>query len=144
MAYWLFKSEPDVFSFEQLLKKGPAGEEWTGIRNYQARNNMRLMKLGDKGFFYHSNIGKAVVGVVEVSKLIHPDSTADKPAWECVDIRGLVHLPREVTLDEIKVDLRLSEMVLVKNSRLSVQPVLPEEWKIICDLAGLKLPPKLS
>lgn len=144
MAYWLFKSEPDVFSFEQLLKKGPAGEEWTGIRNYQARNNMRLMKLGDKGFFYHSNIGKAVVGVVEVSKLIHPDSTADKPAWECVDVRGLVHMPREVTLDEIKTDARLSEMVLVKNSRLSVQPVLPEEWKIICDLAGLKLPPKLS
>ena len=144
MANWLFKSEPDVFSFANLMTKGTQGEEWTGIRNYQARNNMRLMKIGDKGFFYHSNIGKAVVGVVEVCKLIHPDSTADKPAWECVDIRGLVAMPREVTLDEIKADARLTEMVLVKNSRLSVQPVLPEEWKIICELGGLKLPPKFA
>ncbi len=144
MAYWLFKSEPDVFSFAQLMAKGAKGEEWTGIRNYQARNNMRMMKIGDKGFFYHSNIGKAVVGVVEVCKLIHPDSTADKPAWECVDIRGLVVMPREITLEEIKADARLSEMILVKNSRLSVQPVLPEEWKIICELGGLKLPPKFA
>jgi predicted RNA-binding protein with PUA-like domain len=144
MAYWLFKSEPDVFSFAQLLGKGAKGEEWTGIRNYQARNNMRLMKLGDKGFFYHSNVGKAVVGVVEVCKLIHKDSTADKDAWECVDIRGLLALPREITLDEIKTDARLAEMVLVKNSRLSVQPVTSDEWQIICDLGGLKLPPKFS
>ena len=139
MANWLFKSEPDVFSFADLVKKNMAGEEWTGIRNYQARNNMRLMKIGDKGFFYHSNIGKAVVGVVEVCKLIHPDSTADKPAWECVDIRAISAMPREITLDEIKANARLGEMVLVKNSRLSVQPVLPSEWKIICDLGGLKL-----
>jgi predicted RNA-binding protein with PUA-like domain len=144
MAYWLFKSEPDVFSFAQLLGKGAKGEEWTGIRNYQARNNMRLMKLGDKGFFYHSNVGKAVVGVVEVCKLIHKDSTADKDAWECVDIRGLLAMPREITLDEIKTDARLAEMVLVKNSRLSVQPVTSDEWQIICDLGGLKLPPKFS
>ncbi len=144
MAYWLFKSEPDVFSFEQLMAKGPAGDEWTGIRNYQARNNMRLMKIGDKGFFYHSNIGKAIVGIAEVCKLIHPDSTADKPAWECVDVRGVVALPREITLEEIKTDERLNAMVLVKNSRLSVQPVTPAEWKIICDLGGLKLPPKLA
>ena len=144
MAYWLFKSEPDVFSFDQLMARGAKGEEWTGIRNYQARNNMRLMKLGDKGFFYHSNIGKAVVGVVEVCALIHPDSTADKPAWECVDIRGLVAMPREVGLDEIKTNPQLNEMVLVKNSRLSVQPVLPDEWKIICELGGLKLPPKFA
>jgi predicted RNA-binding protein with PUA-like domain len=143
MAYWLFKSEPDVYSFDQLMAKGAAGEEWTGIRNYQARNNMRVMKIGDKGFFYHSNIGKAVVGVAEVCTLIHPDSTADKPAWECVDIRGVVAMPREITLEEIKQDSRLSDMVLVKNSRLSVQPVTPGEWKIICDLGGLKLPPKL-
>ena len=144
MANWLFKSEPDVLSFADLMKKGAGGDEWTGIRNYQARNNMRLMKLGDKGFYYHSNIGKAVVGIVEVCKLIHPDSTAEIPAWECVDIRGLVAMPREITLDEIKADARLSEMVLVKNSRLSVQPVLPEEWKIICELGGLKLPPKFA
>jgi predicted RNA-binding protein with PUA-like domain len=144
MAYWLFKSEPDVFSFAQLMAKGSAGEEWTGIRNYQARNNMRVMKLGDKGFFYHSNIGKAVVGIVEVCKLVHPDSTADKPAWECVDIKGLVALPREISLDEIKTVATLSEMVLVKNSRLSVQPVATHEWQIICELGGLKLPPKLA
>jgi predicted RNA-binding protein with PUA-like domain len=144
MAYWLFKSEPDVFSFAQLMAKGSAGEEWTGIRNYQARNNMRVMKLGDKGFFYHSNIGKAVVGIVEVCKLVHPDSTADKPAWECVDIKGLVALPREILLDEIKTVATLSEMVLVKNSRLSVQPVATHEWQIICELGGLKLPPKLA
>jgi predicted RNA-binding protein with PUA-like domain len=142
MAYWLFKSEPDVFSFAQLLAKGQGGEEWTGIRNYQARNNMRLMQLGDKGFFYHSNIGKAVVGIVDVCKLIHPDSTADKPAWECVDVRGLVAMPREISLDEIKTVAELSNMVLVKNSRLSVQPVSPAEWQLICKMGGLKLPPK--
>jgi predicted RNA-binding protein with PUA-like domain len=144
MAYWLFKSEPDVYSWDMIKAKGAAGEEWTGIRNYQARNNMRLMKISDKGFFYHSNIGKAVVGVVEVCKLIHKDSTADKDAWECVDIRAVVDVPRAVTLDEIKIDARLTEMVLVKNSRLSVQPVTADEWQIICTLGGLKLPPRMS
>ena len=139
MAYWLFKSEPDVFSFDQLMAKGAKGDEWTGIRNYQARNNMRLMKMGDHGFFYHSNIGKAVVGIAEVCKLIHPDSTAEIPAWECVDIRAVKALPRHITLDEIKTVKALSDMVLVKNSRLSVQPVLDAEWKIICELGGLKL-----
>ena len=139
MAYWLFKSEPDVFSFDQLMAKGAKGEEWTGIRNYQARNNMRTMKIGDRGFFYHSNIGKAVVGVAEVCALVHPDSTADIPAWECVDIRAIKAMPRHITLDEIKTVAALSEMILVKNSRLSVQPVLDAEWKLICDLGGLKL-----
>ena len=137
MAYWLFKSEPDVLSFDDLMAKGKAGDEWTGIRNYQARNNMRLMKIGDRGFYYHSNIGKAVVGIVEVCKLIHPDSTAEIPAWECVDIRGVKAMPRHITLDEIKSVKALSEMVLVKNSRLSVQPVLPAEWQLICELGGL-------
>jgi predicted RNA-binding protein with PUA-like domain len=137
MAFWLFKSEPDVFSFAQLMEKGSVGEEWTGIRNYQARNNMRAMKLGDKGFYYHSNIGKAVVGIVEVCKLIHPDSTAAIPAWECVDVRAIKAMKRDITLEEIKTIKSLSEMVLVKNSRLSVQPVLPEEWNIICELGGV-------
>ena len=144
MAYWLFKSEPDVFSFEMLKAKGAEGEEWTGIRNYQARNNMRLMKLGDKGFFYHSNTGKDIVGVAEVCKLIHPDSTADIPAWECVDIRAVIDMPRPMTLDDIKKVPELSEMVLVKNSRLSVQPVTPDEWRVICKIGGLKLPPRIS
>ncbi len=138
MAYWLFKSEPDVFSWDMLKAKGNAGEEWTGIRNYQARNNMRQMKLGDRGFFYHSNIGKAVVGIAEVCKLIHPDSTADIPAWECVDIRAAQDLPKPLSLDDIKLVPELKDMVLVKNSRLSVQPVTDAEWKLICRLCGLK------
>jgi predicted RNA-binding protein with PUA-like domain len=144
MAYWLFKSEPDVFSFDMLKAKGRDGEEWTGIRNYQARNNMRAMKVGDKGFFYHSNIGKAIVGVAEVCKPIHPDSTADTPAWECVDIRAVVDMPKHLSLDDIKLMPELSDMVLVKNSRLSVQPVTAEEWNIVCKACGLKTPPKLG
>ncbi len=142
MKYWLFKSEPDVFSWDMLKAKGQAGEEWTGIRNYQARNNMRTMELGDRGFFYHSNIGKAVVGIVEVCMLIHPDSTADIPAWECVDIRAVADLPKSMTLDEIKLVPELKDMVLVKNSRLSVQPVTGEEWQVICWLVGMKAQPR--
>jgi len=138
MAKWLFKSEPDVYSFEDLEKKGKAGDEWTGVRNYQARNNMRLMKIGDQGFFYYSNVGKAVVAIVEVCKLAHVDSTADNPTWECVDIRAVAKLPKQITLDEIKVDPKLKDMVLVNNSRLSVQPVSDAEWSHICKLAGYK------
>jgi predicted RNA-binding protein with PUA-like domain len=143
MAYWLFKSEPDVYSWDMLKAKGQVGEEWTGIRNYQARNNMRQMQLGDLGFYYHSNIGKAVVGIAEVCKLIHPDSTAEIPAWECVDIRAVIDLPKPMTLDDIKLVPELKDMVLVKNSRLSVQPVAIDEWRLICKLGGLALPPKL-
>ena len=144
MAYWLFKSEPDAWSWEMQKAKGKAGEEWAGVRNYQARNNMRAMKLGDKGFFYHSNDGKAVVGIVEVAKFAHKDSTAKEDAWECVDIRAVMDVPKPVSLDAIKADVRLKDMVLVKNSRLSVQPVTAEEWKIICGLGRVKLPPKFA
>jgi predicted RNA-binding protein with PUA-like domain len=144
MGYWLFKSEPDTWSWDAQKAKGKAGEEWTGVRNYQARNNMRAMKLGDKGFFYHSGEGKAIVGIVEVSETIHPDSTAKEPAWECVDIRALIDVPKPVSLDDIKKHAKLKDMVLVKNSRLSVQPVTADEWKIICDMGGVKLPPKLA
>jgi predicted RNA-binding protein with PUA-like domain len=136
MAKWLFKSEPDVFNFQQLQAKGKAGEEWTGIRNYQARNNMRKMVLGDQGFFYYSNIGKAVVGIVEVCKLVHPDSTANVAAWECVDIRAIAAFSKYVSLDEIKLEAKLKDMVLVVNSRLSVQPVTEDEWTYICKMAG--------
>ena len=136
MAYWLFKSEPETWSWTQQKAKGKAGEEWTGIRNYQARNTMRLMRLGERGFFYHSGAERAVVGIVEVAALVHPDSTADDPAWECVDIRAVTDVPKPVTLETIKADPRLKEMVLVKNSRLSVQPVTAAEWKIICALGG--------
>jgi predicted RNA-binding protein with PUA-like domain len=141
MAFWLFKSEPDTWSWTQQKAKGKAGEEWTGVRNYQARNFMRAMVLGDKGFFYHSNEGREIVGIVEVCKTIHRDSTSEVAAWECVDIRSISEVPRPVTLDEIKVEPRLSEMVLVKNSRLSVQPVTPHEWAVVCELAGFKTLP---
>jgi predicted RNA-binding protein with PUA-like domain len=138
MAHWLFKSEPDTWSWEQQKKKGAKGEEWTGVRNYQARNNMRAMKLGDQGFFYHSGETKEIVGIVEVAKLAHKDSTAKEDAWECVDIKAVRDVPKPVTLDAIKADKRLAKMVLVNNSRLSVQPVSDEEWKIICTLGGVK------
>jgi len=137
MAYWLFKSEPDAWSWDQQVARGETGEEWTGVRNYQARNNMRAMKLGDRGFFYHSNIGKEIVGIVEVCAECHPDSSTDDPRWECVDIRAVRPLPRPISLDEAKVEPRLAGMVLVNNTRLSVQPVTEAEWDVICALAGL-------
>ncbi len=140
MAYWLFKSEPFKWSWEEQKEKGDTGEEWDGVRNYQARNFMREMKIGDQGFFYHSNEGKEVVGIVEVCAEAHPDSTTDDERWECVDIKAVADVPNPVSLDTIKNDPRLEEMVLVKNSRLSVQPVTEEEWRIICDLGGVKTP----
>lgn len=137
MRYWLFKSEPNTWGWDQQVAKGDAGEEWDGVRNYQARNFMREMKVGDRGFFYHSLKEKSVVGIVEVIAEAHPDSTTDDPRWECVDIKAVAPVARPVSLEQIKADPRLSEMVLVRNSRLSVQPVTPEEWQIVCDLAGV-------
>ncbi len=134
MAHWLFKSEPDVFGWDALVAKGEVGEEWDGVRNYQARNNMRDMKIGDTGFFYHSRTGLEIVGIAEVCALAHPDSTTDDDRWECVDIRAVRPFKTPVSLDMIKSDGRLGEMVLVKNSRLSVQPVTDAEWKIVCAL----------
>ena len=132
MAYWLFKSEPDVWGWDAQVAKGDAGEEWDGVRNYQARNNMRAMQLGDKGFFYHSRTGLEIVGIVEVCAEAHPDSTTDDDRWDCVDIKAVRPFEKAVSLDDIKSEPRLSDMVLVKNSRLSVQPVTDEEWQIIC------------
>ena len=140
MAYWLFKSEPSVWSWEDQKAKGEVGEEWDGVRNYQARNFMREMKLGDEGFFYHSQKEKAVVGIVAVSAEIHPDSTTDDPRWECVDIKAIAEISQPVNLDQIKSDPRLEEMVLVKNSRLSVQPVSEAEWTAVLELAGGRKP----
>jgi predicted RNA-binding protein with PUA-like domain len=136
MKYWLFKSEPSTWSWDDQVAKGDAGEEWDGVRNYQARNFMREMEVGDRGFFYHSQKEKAVVGVVEVIAEAHPDSTTDDERWECVDIKAIGPFATPVDLDTIKADPRLSEMVLVRNSRLSVQPVRAEEWRVICDLGG--------
>ncbi|TCP40319.1 EVE domain-containing protein [Rhodovulum marinum] len=137
MAYWLFKSEPNTWGWHDQVAKGDAGEEWDGVRNYQARNNMRAMKLGDRGFFYHSLKEKAIVGIVEVITEAHPDSTTDDPRWECVDIKAVKPMPKPVTLDMCKADPRLADMVLVNNSRLSVQPVTDAEWQIVCEMGGL-------
>ncbi|MEO0914833.1 MAG: EVE domain-containing protein [Pseudomonadota bacterium] len=136
MQYWLFKSEPNTWSWDDQVAKGAAGEEWDGVRNYQARNNMREMALGDLGFFYHSLKEKSIVGVVEVCATIHPDSTTDDARWECVDIRAVGPFPTPVTLEMCKADARLKDMVLVNNSRLSVQPVTPEEWALVCEMGG--------
>ncbi|MBE1293998.1 MAG: EVE domain-containing protein [Rhodobacteraceae bacterium] len=136
MRYWLFKSEPSTWSWDQQVAKGDAGEEWDGVRNYQARNFMREMAVGDRGFFYHSQKEKSVVGIVEVCAEAHQDSTTDDDRWECVDIKAVAPINTPVTLDMIKADPRLVDMVLVKNSRLSVQPVTEEEWTIILELGG--------
>lgn len=136
VRYWLFKSEPSTWSWDDQVAKGDAGEEWDGVRNYQARNMMREMSVGDRGFFYHSQSEKALVGIVEVIAEAHPDSTTDDQRWECVDIKAVAPLPRPVTLDEIKADDRLADMALVRNPRLSVQPVTEAEWRILCEKAG--------
>lgn len=137
MAYWLFKSEPFKFSWQMLKDKGAAGEEWDGVRNYQARNNMRAMKIGDKGFFYHSNEGLEVVGICEVCALAHHDSTTDDPRWECVDIRAVEDMPKPVTLKDVKANPKLADMSLVTSMRLSVQPVKEDEWLEVCRMGGM-------
>jgi predicted RNA-binding protein with PUA-like domain len=137
MRYWLFKSEPETWGWDKQVAKGNTGEEWDGVRNYQARNFMREMAVGDRGFFYHSVKEKRIVGIVEVIAEAHPDSTTDDPRWECVDIKAVQPVPTPVTLDQIKATPELAEMALVKSSRLSVQPVTDEEWKIVCRMAGL-------
>ena len=135
--YWLFKSEPDKFSWDDLKAKGAKGEEWDGVRNYLARNNMRAMRLGDLGFFYHSNAGKDVVGICEVCALSHQDSTTDDERWDCVDVRAVCDIPRPVTLNDVKNTPELSEMALVTSMRLSVQPVTAAEWNVVCKMGGL-------
>lgn len=137
MNFWLFKSEPDAWSWAQQVQKGELGEEWTGVRNYQARNNMRAMKLGDRGFFYHSNIGKEIVGIVEVIRPSAPDSSTDDPRWDCVTIRAIAPLKAPVSLETCKVTPGLENMVLVNNTRLSVQPVSAGEWDLICKMGSV-------
>ncbi|MEQ9688568.1 MAG: EVE domain-containing protein [Bauldia litoralis] len=137
MAYWLFKSEPDTWSWEMQVKKGKKGQEWDGVRNYTARNNMREMKKGDMGFFYHSGGERQIVGIVEVVKEAHPDSTDDTGKFDCVDIAAVKPVPNPVTLADVKADKQLAEMALVKLSRLSVQPVTEAEWKRVCKMGGV-------
>lgn len=139
MAYWLFKSEPNTWSWEDQVGAGKKGTEWDGVRNYQARNFMREMKKDDLGFFYHSVNEKRIVGIVKVVKECHPDSTDTTGKWECVDIASVTEAPNPVTLEDIKNEAKLEEMVLVNNSRLSVQPVKAAEWKHVCKMLGVKL-----
>ena len=139
MAYWLFKSEPDTWSWAQQVAKGAQGEEWHGVRNYQARNNMRAMKVGDLGFFYHSNVGKEIVGVVEVVRESYPDATAEPGSpWVCVDLKAIGPVPKPVTLAAIKAEPSLEGIALVRMSRLSVMPISPEHWKILAKMGGWK------
>lgn len=134
MRYWLFKSEPSTWSWSDQVAKGDTGEEWDGVRNYQARNFMRDMAVGDRGFFYHSQSDKAIVGIIEVIAPAHPDSSTDDPRWECVDIKALRPMTVPVTLDAIKARPDLADMALVRNPRLSVQPITDTQWAVLCQM----------
>jgi len=136
MAYWLVKSEPDTWSWDQHAKKG--ADAWTGVRNFQAKAHLKAMKKGDQVFFYHSGEGKEIVGVSEVVKEAYKDTTAKEGDWICVDLKAIEPLKTPVTLAAIKADRKFADMVLVKNSRLSVQPVTAAEWSAIRKLGGLK------
>ena len=138
MAKWLFKSEPDVFGWDDLVAKGTAGEECDGVSNYQARNFMRDMAVDDEGFFYHSRSGLEIVGILKVKTAAHQDSTADDARWECVDVQAVRPFAKPVTLDAIKTNPDLADMILVKNARLSVQPVTDAEWDLICSMGHTK------
>lgn len=134
MAYWLVKSEPDAFSWDQQVQNGT--EPWTGVRNALASNNLKAMKRGDRAFFYHSNIGKEIVGVVEVAREAYPDPTDETGRWACVDMKAVGPLPRPVTLAAIKAEPDLADLALVRMSRLSVMPVSDEHWAKLCRLGG--------
>ena len=137
MAHWLFKSEPSAWSFQKLADCGRAGTDWSGVRNHSVKLNMQAMAVGETGFFYHSNEGKAIVGIVEVSKAYRPDPSDATGRFGMVDIRAVRPLPRPVTLEAVKAEPRLSSMALVVNSRLSVQPVSDDEWAVVCEMGGL-------
>ncbi|HZL40572.1 MAG TPA: EVE domain-containing protein [Pseudolabrys sp.] len=139
MAYWLMKSEPDAWSWDSQVKADAKGTAWTGVRNHTAKLNLMKMKKGDRVFFYHSNVGKEIVGVAEVVREAYPDPTA-KPGepWVVVDVKAVEALPKPVTLDAVKTEPKLKDMALLKQSRLSVQPVTDTEWKIVCKMGGMK------
>ena len=136
MAHWLVKSEPDAFSWDQQVANGV--EPWTGVRNHMAKNNLKAMRKGDTAFFYHSNIGKEIVGVVKVVRESYADPSADSGDWVCVDMQAVGPMPIHVSLAQLKADPRFADFALVRFSRLSVAPVGVEHWKMICDLGGWK------
>jgi predicted RNA-binding protein with PUA-like domain len=137
MAYWLLKTEPEEFSWDDQVARGAKGEPWTGVRNFIARRNLKQMKQGDKALFYHTGDQKRVVGIVEVVREAYPDPTDEKKIFVAVTVKALEPLPKPVTLAAVKAEPRLKEMALVKYSRLSVQPVTPAEWKIVCAMGGM-------
>lgn len=138
MAHWLFKSEPDVFSWDALVAEGDKGTHWNGVRNHSAKLNLMAMRLGDRGFFYHSNVGKEIVGIVEVIREAYPDHTAPEGSpWVMVDIKAVEMLPRPVSLGAVKLEPRLAKMALVTSMRLSVQPVTDAEWNVVREMSGL-------
>ncbi|MBI3433459.1 MAG: EVE domain-containing protein [Proteobacteria bacterium] len=141
MAYWLIKSEPDAWSWDQQVQKGAAGETWSGVRNHTAKLNLMAMKRGERAFFYHSNVGKAIVGIAEIAREAYPDPSA-RPGepWVAVDVRALAPVPKPVTLDAIKAQARLKDMALLRQSRLSVQPVSDAQWNLICRIGGVAAP----
>jgi predicted RNA-binding protein with PUA-like domain len=136
MQHWLVKSEPDAFSWDQQVKNGV--EPWTGVRNHAAKLNLQAMRKGDLAFFYHSNVGKEIVGVVEVVREAYPDPTAKDGPWVCVDMKAVGPMPKPVTLVAIKADPALTELALVRQSRLSVIPVSAAHWRHICRMGGWK------
>ncbi len=136
MQHWLIKSEPDSFSWDQQMANGV--EPWTGVRSHQAKNNLRAMRNGDLAFFYHSNIGKEIVGVVTIVREAYPDPTAESGDWVCVDVKAVGPLPTPVTLAAVKADPALADLALVRLSRLSVSPVTPEQWQHLCRMGGWK------
>src|SRR5580693_9253064 len=138
MAYWLLKTEPDSYSWDDQVKKGAKGDAWTGVRNFRARTHLTAMKKGDLAFFYHTGDEKQVVGIVEVIRESYPDPTDADGKFLAVDVKAVEPLPKPVTLAAIKAEPRLKDMALVKYSRLSVQPVTAAEWKIVCQMAGKK------
>jgi predicted RNA-binding protein with PUA-like domain len=138
MSYWLVKSEPGSWSWDQQLKAGAKGTAWTGVRNHTAKLNLMKMKTGDRAFFYHSGEGKEIVGVVEIVREHYPDPTDETKKFVAVDLKAVAPVPKPVTLAAIKAEPRLAEMTLLKQSRLSVPPVTAVEWKLICAMGGLK------
>ena len=138
MAYWLIKTEPETFSWDDQIKRGAKGEPWTGVRNFTARGNLKAMKKGDQAFFYHSGEERTVVGIAEVIRESYPDATDPKGVFVAVDVKAVKAVPKPVSLAAIKAEPRLKDMAVVKFSRLSVQPVTAAEWKIVCHMGGLK------
>ena len=137
MAHWLMKSEPDSWSWQQMVAAGKKGTNWNGVRNHVAKNNLKAMALGEEVFFYHSNEGKEIVGIVTVTKLYYPDPSDESGKFGMVDVRADKPVPNPVTLAAIKAEPKLEKMMLVANSRLSVQPVTEEEWALVCEMGGL-------